>query len=95
MSRWIELEVVNPSGLHARPLAAFVGAAKAFRSAVRVRNLTNGGAEANGKSVTGLLLLGTVNGHRIRIEADGEDEDVAIEALGALVRTGLGERSGG
>ena len=91
MSVTVEIDVRNPSGLHARPAAIFVQAAAAFRADVRVANLTTGSAEVNAKSILGILTLGVSSGHRIRVRADGEDEAVATRALADLVAGGLGE----
>jgi phosphotransferase system HPr (HPr) family protein len=89
--RTIELDVVNPSGLHARPAAMFVRAAGAHRSRIRVSNVTRGTGPADAKSLLGVLGLGVSGGHRIAIEVDGEDEDAAIEGMAAAVAAGLGE----
>jgi phosphotransferase system HPr (HPr) family protein len=86
-----EVEVHNVSGLHARPAATFVKAAAAFRSQVRIENLTRGSSPVNAKSLIAVLSGGVERGHRIRISADGEDETAAIEALRTLAETGFGE----
>ena len=91
MSTAIDVDVCNPSGLHARPAAAFVRAASAFRADVRVANLTTGSAEVSAKSILGVLGLGVSPGHRIRVRAEGEDEADATQALADLVADGLGE----
>ena len=38
-----------------------------------------------------VMVVGVKTGHRIRISADGPDEDAAIEALEAAIDGGLGE----
>ena len=91
MATSVELQVDNPSGLHARPAAAFVRAACAFQSDIRVANLTTGSDPVTAKSIIGVLGLGVERGHRIRVLVDGADEGAAAEALRALVETGLGE----
>jgi phosphotransferase system HPr (HPr) family protein len=87
----LELQVLNPSGLHARPAAAFVRAACTFQSDIRVANLTTGGDPVTAKSIIGVLSLGVQRGHRISLLVDGADEAPAVEALRALVEAGLGE----
>jgi phosphotransferase system HPr (HPr) family protein len=87
----LELQVHNPSGLHARPAAAFVRAACAFQSDIRVANLTTGTDPVTAKSIIGVLGLGVQRGHRIRILVDGADEGPAAEAIRTLVEGGLGE----
>ena len=89
--RSLELEVVNASGLHARAAAAFVKAATGFRSTIHVRHVDREPPGADAKSILGVLLQGVGRGARIEIQADGEDEDEAIETLGRLVEDGLGE----
>ena len=53
----IELEVLNPSGLHARPAALFVRTAGGYRSRIRVRNVTRGTGDVDGKSIISVLTL--------------------------------------
>lgn len=87
-----EIEVRNPSGLHARPAAEFVRAAGRFASDVRVTNLTRGvERSASAKSVLGVMGLGVARGHRIRLDADGADADAAVSTLVDLIAGGLGE----
>jgi phosphotransferase system HPr (HPr) family protein len=87
----IELEIRNPSGLHARPAATLVRAAAGSMSTIRVANLSRDGAEADARSILGVLGLGVGQGDRIRVTADGEDADEAIARLAALIEDGLGE----
>ncbi len=87
------VEVRNPSGLHARPAATFVKAAARFACDVRVTNLTrNPEKSASAKSILGVLGLGVIQGHRIRIGAEGGEADAAVAALVSLVESGLGEQ---
>ena len=91
----MEIEVPNPSGLHARPAATFVKAANGFRCDVTLSNVTGRSDPANAKSIIAVLKLGVARGNTIRIEATGDDEDAAVESLRALVATGIGESIGG
>ena len=87
-----DVEVRNPSGLHARPAASFVKAAAAFAADVRVTNLTRDEAKtASATSVLGVMGLGVARGHRIRIAANGDDAEAAVTTLADLVAAGLGE----
>jgi phosphotransferase system HPr (HPr) family protein len=87
-----EVEVRNPSGLHARPAATFVRAAGGFGSDVTVTNLTRDPERsASAKSVLGVMGLAVSQGHRIRVAASGEDAEDAVAQLTALVESGLGE----
>jgi phosphotransferase system HPr (HPr) family protein len=87
----IELEIRNPSGLHARPAATFVRAAASTGASIRVANLTRNGAEADARSILGVLGLGVSQGHRIRLTAEGEGAAEALTQLAALIEAGLGE----
>jgi phosphocarrier protein FPr len=88
----IELEVRNPSGLHARPAALFVETARRFSADVQITNLTrNPERTASGRSLLAVLALGISHGHTIRIDANGAGADEAIAALRELVESGLGE----
>jgi phosphotransferase system HPr (HPr) family protein len=91
MTTELELDVRNPSGLHARPAAVFVKAACGFASDVRVANLTTGSREVPAKSIIGILGLGVEPGHRIRVRIEGADEGRAADVLRDLVASGLGE----
>jgi len=87
-----EIELRNPSGLHARPAATFVKAAAGFASDVRVTNLTRDPMKsASARSVIGVMGLGVARGHRVRLEAEGADAEVAVASLVELIAGGLGE----
>ena len=87
-----EVEVRNPSGLHARPAATFVRTAGGFAAEVRVTNLTrDADTSASAKSVLGVMGLGVSRGHRIRITAEGDDAEAAVRTLLDLVSAGIGE----
>jgi phosphotransferase system HPr (HPr) family protein len=85
---YVDLTIVNPTGLHARPATAFASLAKGFQSEVRVRH---DGKVANGKSLASLLKLGVEGGSTIRVMAQGPDEAAALQALKAAVESGLSE----
>jgi phosphotransferase system HPr (HPr) family protein len=88
----VDVEVRNPSGLHARPAASFVRAAGALDAEVRVTNLTRDAEKsASARSVLGVMALGVARGHHIRLEADGPEGEAAVAALADLVTAGLGE----
>jgi phosphocarrier protein HPr len=89
--RSVELVVRNASGLHARPATLFTEAAATFVSKVTVENLSRGKPPVDAKSTLMLLTAGVARDHRIRLAADGPDEEAAIERLVELVASGLGE----
>ena len=81
--------VVNQLGMHARAAAKFVHLAGRFDARVRVARDER---ELDGKSIMGVLLLAAARGSTITISADGADEQDAVNALVALVRSGFGEQ---
>ncbi len=88
----VELEVINPSGLHARPAARFVRTAMRFEADITVQNVTHDRSPANAKSMMEVANKGTAwPGEYIHIVARGEDAAEAISALRALVESGFGE----
>jgi phosphocarrier protein FPr len=89
-ARYVDLTILNPTGLHARPATTFASLAKTFESEVRVRH---DGKVANGKSLASLLKLGVESGSVIRVMAQGPDEERALQALKAAVESGLGEEA--
>ena len=83
--------IASATGLHARPAAVFVNAAKTFSADVRV---SNGVKRVNGKSLISLLTLKATYGTEVEISADGPDEEAALNTLVDLVASGLGDESG-
>jgi phosphotransferase system HPr (HPr) family protein len=79
------IRIDHASGLHARPLAAFVQVAKGFDADIKVENLTNGKGPMNGKSPLHLLMLTVQHGHEVRIHASGAQGDEALAALLRLI----------
>ena len=80
--------VVNPQGLHARPVMRFVDLASQFQSQVRVKK---GNCVVDGKNPMEMMLLEASQGSQMELMADGSDAGGAIEALAALVSSGFGE----
>ena len=90
-----QIVVLNPVGLHARPAALFVKLASVFTSEILICNLSSSGKWVNAKSILGLLTCGVKQGDKIEIKAEGPDEDIAVEALEALVRSDFEEADNG
>lgn len=77
-----ETTVGPEEGLHARPAAQFVKAAKQFSSEIVV---VKGGREANAKSSLKIMTLGAKKGDSITIRAEGNDAQEAVDALAELI----------
>lgn len=78
-------------GLHARPAATFVQKASQFCSEISLRNLTTLSNWVNAKSILNVLALGVEKNHEIELQACGDDENLALESLSALVDANFGE----
>ncbi|PYY42408.1 dihydroxyacetone kinase phosphoryl donor subunit DhaM [Curtobacterium sp. MCPF17_046] len=77
-------ELVNESGLHARPAAEFVKAAARHEAVVRVNGV-------DAKSLLAIMALALPKGASVTVEASGADAQDAVDELVALVRSGFGE----
>ena len=84
-----EVTILNATGLHARPASMFVQTAGRFKAKIDV---VKGTARLNAKSIMGIMSGSISQGCTIMIEADGEDEQEALEALTALVEDRFGEK---
>ncbi len=74
--------IKNETGLHARPASVFVKEANKYKSNI---SIFKDNKESNAKSIISLLSLGAVKGTLIKIVANGEDEDDAIDGLVKLL----------
>ena len=83
-----DVTVENQVGLHARPATFFIQKANEFKSSIWVEKEER---RANAKSLLGVLSLGITGGTDIKILADGQDENEAVEALTKLVVSGFAE----
>jgi phosphocarrier protein HPr len=82
--------ITNELGLHLRAAARLVVVSSRFPATVTL--------SANGKTVDGKSLLGITSllarvGTVVTIQADGEGESQAIDALVALIKAGFDTRS--
>ncbi|MEW9121364.1 MAG: HPr family phosphocarrier protein [Thermotaleaceae bacterium] len=68
----------NESGLHARPASIFVKEASKYLSQIKV---IKAGKEYNAKSIVALLSMGAGQNESIIIQADGQDEEIAVKEL--------------
>jgi len=84
-----EFRLVNRLGLHARAAAQLVQTANRFKADVTV---TKDGEQVNGKSIMGLLMLAAPMGSLLSVTVSGEDAQPAMQAIGALINDGFGER---
>ena len=83
-----ELVIANKLGLHARASAKLTQLASGFAAEVW---LTRNGRRVNAKSIMGVMMLAAGLGSTVELEAEGEDEAAALDAIEALFADKFGE----
>lgn len=87
----LETTIKNRAGIHARPSALIAQTAVKFSSRIF---LEKNGNRINAKSIMGIITLAASFGSRIKIIAEGTDEQEATEAIKALFESGFNEELG-
>ncbi len=75
--------IQDPIGIHARPAGLLARKAAEFSSKITV---CKGEKHADTRRLMALMALGIQHGDTIRIEAEGEDEAQAAEAMQAFLQ---------
>ena len=83
-----QVTICNKLGLHARAAAKFVATASQFTAEIEVEK---DGRRVNGKSIMGVMMLAASKGASIKLFVQGEDADLAMEKIKALVLAKFGE----
>ena len=83
-----EFRINNRLGLHARPSAQLTQAASKFTSEIYI---AKNGRRVNAKSIMGVMMLAAGPGSTVVVDAEGPDEEKAIDAIGALIASRFGE----
>ena len=83
--------IKNEHGLHARPSAVLVNEVKKYNASVAVQNLDRNSQLVSAKSLMKIVALGVVKGTRLRFVATGDEAQQAIDGIGAVIESGLGE----
>ena len=80
--------ITNKSGLHARPASLFVELANKFKSEIFIKkeNIT-----VNAKSIMGVMTLGVGKNTELIIQANGLDEEEALDRLVKIIESGFNE----
>jgi phosphocarrier protein len=73
--------VINRAGIHARPSALLVQTTKNFKSNIYIEKNND---RINAKSIMGIITLGASYGTELKIIAEGEDEQTAVETVARL-----------
>lgn len=80
--------IVNTRGLHARSAAKLVAAAKPYNCKIELRvNDKN----ADCTSMMALMMLAAGMGTQVRVCAEGEDAEAALDSICALIDAGFDE----
>lgn len=83
-----DVTVVNKYGLHARPAMQLVELANRYGSKIE---LSNGVLTVDAKSIMSVMRLAATQGTVLKVAADGQDAEQAVEAMKKLVDEGFGE----
>jgi phosphocarrier protein len=78
-----KITITNRAGIHARPAAMLVQAAKDFTSSLYIEK---DGDRINAKSIMGILTLGASYGTELNIVAEGEDSEDEKKALETIIK---------
>lgn len=82
------IEIINKLGLHARAAAKLVSTAAYYGCNVILKF---GDQHADAKSIMSVMMLAAAQGSVITIKCDGEDEEIAMQALVELINDYFGE----
>ena len=77
-----ETRIGNRLGLHARAAAQLVRMANEYNSDI---SLVKSNQQANAKTIMEVLMLGSAQGEDLTVEARGDDEEHAVEAIVQLI----------
>ena len=81
------LEVINPSGLHARPCLAIMNTVRLFKSRVEFRK---GSEVVDASEILQLMSLGAAQGTKLVVTANGPDAQQVVAALEELFSNHFG-----
>jgi phosphocarrier protein len=83
-----DILIINKLGLHARASTKLTQTASQFKSDIWIER---NGRRVNAKSIMGVMMLAASKGSTVSLEATGEDEALAMEALMALINNRFGD----
>lgn len=83
-----KIKIINKLGLHARAASKFVALSQEFSAEISV---CMEAADANGKSIMSMLMLGAPKDSVIELKIEGEDEEKALSALIQLIENKFDE----
>lgn len=74
--------IQNPTGIHARPAKKIVTTANSFPCSIF---LVKNGKRSSAKSLVGVLSVGAKYQDEITVIAEGEQEEIAVNEIGAIL----------
>lgn len=77
-----EVSIQNKLGLHARAATKLAQLAQSFEAKIEIHQAEK---VANADSVMALLMLASNQGKNIKVTADGQDEQAALDAVCELI----------
>ncbi len=83
-----QVTILNKYGLHARPAMQLVELANRYASKIEV---SNGSLTVDAKSIMSVMRLAATKGTVLKLLADGQDAQEALDAIEALVKDGFGD----
>jgi phosphocarrier protein HPr len=83
-----DFTINNKLGLHARPSAQITQVASRYFAEVWI---SKNGRRVNAKSIMGVMMLAAGQGSVLTVDAEGPDEEMAVEAIGELIASGFDE----
>lgn len=78
------VKIISKQGLHARPASEVVAMVGRYNSTVFI---ISGTRKANAGSIINVLTLGAKEGTELEIQAEGDDEQEALEAVSNFLAT--------
>lgn len=80
--------IINKLGLHARAAGKLIETTTRFSCDITIEK---DGRNVDGKSIMAMMMLAAGKGTEIKIKANGEDEQDAINAIVELINNRFGE----
>ncbi|MER2106614.1 MAG: HPr family phosphocarrier protein [Solibacillus sp.] len=82
------IQILNKTGIHARPASQLVKAASTYESSV---SIVKGEKKVNAKSILGVMGLAMAYNDQIELIIEGTDEEKAMVDIKALFENKFGE----
>ncbi len=83
-----KITIINKQGLHARAASKFVTTASTFGCDIKAGK---DGQLVDGKSIMSVMMLAASKGTELELHFDGNDEELAMEAITSLINNRFDE----